>query len=170
MCSNAHRFNCTKFFELEIVRNPACRNGDWKAYQLGMGTIGMNETYKTVFVLWISSIVMIFLPFLTLLIGNSSLKSAPIEENFKRNAKCKNITIGVLNEKSLIAVTIRKSMQRLKWAERISRHSELKEKSRDATRVLIVIVFIFLICNFWSFVMALVERIVPDSTLHTKYR
>jgi hypothetical protein len=78
-------FNCTKFFELEVQRNDECGANQWKTYRLSMGSIAMDETYQTVFVLWIVSIVMIFLPFLTLLVGNS-----------------------------LIAITIRKSMQRLK--------------------------------------------------------
>jgi hypothetical protein len=56
-----------------------------------------------------------------------------------------------------------------RWGERISRHSELKEKSRDATRVLIVIVCIFLICNFWGFVLALLERIVGQDVLYKDY-
>ncbi|ETN71539.1 7 transmembrane receptor [Necator americanus] len=51
--------------------------------------------------------------------------------------------------------------------------SELKEKSREATLVLVIIVCIFLICNFWGFVLTLLERIVDHETLmvehHTFY-
>ncbi|VDL82310.1 unnamed protein product [Nippostrongylus brasiliensis] len=43
--------------------------------------------------------------------------------------------------------------------------SELKEKSREATMVLVIIVCIFLICNFWGFVLTLLERIVDHEVL-----
>lgn len=49
---------------------------------------------------------------------------------------------------------------------------QLKEKSREATIVLVIIVCIFLICNFWGFVIAVAERVVGQETLiveHTKF-
>jgi hypothetical protein len=46
----------------------------------------------------------------------------------------------------------------------------LKEKSREATRVLVVIVFIFLICNFWGFVLALLEQLFGVAYLTQNYK
>ncbi|PIO61360.1 hypothetical protein TELCIR_17118 [Teladorsagia circumcincta] len=48
---------------------------------------------------------------------------------------------------------------------RLPDRSELKEKSREATLVLVIIVCIFLICNFWGFVLTLLERILDHETL-----
>uniref|UniRef100_A0A0K0DKL7 G_PROTEIN_RECEP_F1_2 domain-containing protein n=1 Tax=Angiostrongylus cantonensis TaxID=6313 RepID=A0A0K0DKL7_ANGCA len=52
---------------------------------------------------------------------------------------------------------------------RVPSRSQLKEKSREATLVLVIIVCIFLICNFWGFVLTLLERIVDHETLVIKH-
>ena len=48
---------------------------------------------------------------------------------------------------------------------RVTGRNELKEKSREATLVLVIIVCIFLGCNFWGFVLTLLERIIGQEKL-----
>uniref|UniRef100_A0A914W4I8 G-protein coupled receptors family 1 profile domain-containing protein n=1 Tax=Plectus sambesii TaxID=2011161 RepID=A0A914W4I8_9BILA len=133
-------FNSTKFFELQVIRNTQCPGSNFQSYILLPSQLAMSPIYGQFYALWLTNIVMVFLPFLTLLVFNS-----------------------------IIAYTIRKSMRRMKWSERISRHSELKCKSREATIVLIIIVFIFLFCNFWGFVLTLLEQIIDSQTLRGDY-
>ncbi|TMS34132.1 hypothetical protein L596_001775 [Steinernema carpocapsae] len=129
-------FNCTKFFELEVVRNPPCEDGvNWQSYLLLPSRLAQNPIYSQVYVLWLTNIVMVFLPFLTLLVLNS-----------------------------IIAYTIKKSLNKLS-GESITGRNELKEKSREATMVLITIVFIFLLCNFWGFVLTLLEQVLDAEFL-----
>lgn len=45
----------------------------------------------------------------------------------------------------------------------MSGRSELKEKSKEATIVLIVIVCIFLVCNLWGFVLTFLEQIMGQT-------
>ncbi|KAK0394624.1 hypothetical protein QR680_000842 [Steinernema hermaphroditum] len=133
-------FNCTKFFELEVIRNPECGDGvSWQSYVLMPSKLAQNPVYGQMYALWLTNIVMVFLPFLTLLILNS-----------------------------IIAYTIKKSLNKLS-GESISGRNELKEKSREATLVLITIVFIFLICNFWGFVLTLLEQIMDNELLMVQY-
>ncbi|PAV81719.1 hypothetical protein WR25_15372 [Diploscapter pachys] len=47
----------------------------------------------------------------------------------------------------------------------VTGRNELKEKSREATLVLVIIVCIFLGCNFWGFVLTLLERIIGQEKL-----
>lgn len=133
-------FNSTKFFELQVIRNTQCPGSNFQSYILLPSELAMSPIYGQFYALWLTNIVMVFLPFLTLLVFNS-----------------------------IIAYTIRKSMRRMKWSERISRHSELKCKSREATIVLIIIVCIFLVCNFWGFVLTLLEQIIDSQTLRGDY-
>ncbi|XGW07259.1 hypothetical protein V3C99_010447 [Haemonchus contortus] len=135
-------FNATKFFELEVTVNPACPEGkDWQSYILLPSVMAANPIYQQVYALWLTNIVMVFLPFLTLLILNA-----------------------------YIAYTIRRSLKKFdNHQQKLPDRSELKEKSREATLVLVIIVCIFLICNFWGFVLTLLERIVDHETLMVKY-
>lgn len=121
-------FNCTKFFEIDVAKVDNCTG--FAAYELVESSLVKNDTYSMIYSLWITQMVMVFIPFLVLLIFNT-----------------------------IIAVTIRKSLHQLSWIQRGKKRDELKEKSREATYVLIVIVLLFLICNSWGFVMALMERV-----------
>ncbi|VDM51411.1 unnamed protein product [Toxocara canis] len=47
--------------------------------------------------------------------------------------------------------------------------SVLKEKSREATLVLVVIVCIFLLCNVWGFVLTLLEQILDRRWLEVEH-
>ncbi|RCN33453.1 hypothetical protein ANCCAN_20722, partial [Ancylostoma caninum] len=139
-------FNATKFFELEVTINPICPDGkNWQSYILLPSVMAANPLYQQVYALWLTNIVMVFLPFITLLVLNA-----------------------------YIAYTIRKSLEKFdNHQQKLPDRSELKEKSREATLVLVIIVCIFLICNFWGFVLTLLERIVDHETLmvehHTFY-
>uniref|UniRef100_A0A0M3IU80 G_PROTEIN_RECEP_F1_2 domain-containing protein n=1 Tax=Ascaris lumbricoides TaxID=6252 RepID=A0A0M3IU80_ASCLU len=77
------------------------------------------------------------------------------------------LTLLVLN--SIIAYTIRKSLQKVKYNQRFHSHSVLKEKSREATIVLVVIVCIFLLCNVWGFVLTLLEQILDRRWLEVEH-
>lgn len=50
------------------------------------------------------------------------------------------------------------------------RLSELREKSREASIVLVVIVLIFLLCNFWGFFMTLLEHLVGAEYLIIQHK
>ncbi|CAJ0960117.1 unnamed protein product, partial [Mesorhabditis belari] len=137
-------FNSTKFFELEVTINPECGEGtNWQSYMLKPSKMAQNEYYQQVYALWITNFVMVFFPFCCLLVLNS-----------------------------IIAYTIKRSLQKFDYSDpkiQVKDRHELKEKSREATMVLITIVFIFLICNFWGFVLTLLEQILPSSILHEDY-
>lgn len=132
-------FNCTKFFELEVLAIENCT--EFAAYSLEPSFLQSNDLYMTVYSLWITQITMVFAPFLVLLIFNT-----------------------------IIALTIRQSFKRLRWVQQGPKRNELKEKSKEATYVLIVIVLIFLICNLWGFVISLMERIYGAHYLTTHMR
>ncbi|ULU06637.1 hypothetical protein L5515_014575 [Caenorhabditis briggsae] len=131
-------FNCTKFFELQVTVNPNCPDGsNWQSYILLPSAMASNPIYQQVYSLWVTNVVMVFFPFLTLLLFNA-----------------------------IIAYTIRQSLEKYDFHnQKISSRNELKEKSREATLVLVIIVFIFLGCNFWGFVLTLLERIMGQETL-----
>lgn len=122
-------FNFSKFWEVVSVFNPNC--DDKSAWGIDAGPLGRNQLYLIVHSLWLSNIVMIFLPFLVLLVFNG-----------------------------LITFSLHKVKLRYRADGRSTKESlELKQKARDATLILVVIVLIFLICNFWGFVMTLMEHI-----------
>ncbi|KAF8362563.1 daf-37 [Pristionchus pacificus] len=135
-------FNITKFFELEVSANPECPGGMyWKSYRLTPSDLAINPIYQQVYSLWLTNAVMVFLPFLTLLFLNA-----------------------------IIAYTIRNSLKKFNMDDpdyrghiRVSGRSELKEKSKEATIVLIVIVCIFLVCNLWGFVLTFLEQIMGQT-------
>ncbi|VDM69677.1 unnamed protein product [Strongylus vulgaris] len=65
-------FNATKFFEVEVTINPDCPDGkDWQSYILLPSAMAANPVYQQVYALWLSNLVMVFLPFLTLLVLNA---------------------------------------------------------------------------------------------------
>ncbi len=132
-------FNCTKFFELEIKRQSGCPR--FSAYSLAAGPLTRTAGYQLIYSLWMSNIIMVFLPFITLLVFNS-----------------------------IIAWTIRKSLRHMYHNDRFSERNELKEKSKDATLVLIIIVAMFLICNLWGFVITLLEVICGQRFLYSQWR
>ncbi|KAK6014590.1 hypothetical protein OSTOST_20023, partial [Ostertagia ostertagi] len=125
-----------------VTINPVCPDGkNWQSYILLPSVMAANPLYQQVYALWLTNIVMVFLPFLTLLILNA-----------------------------YIAYTIRKSLEKFdNHQQKLPDRSELKEKSREATLVLVIIVCIFLICNFWGFVLTLLERILDHETLMVKH-
>uniref|UniRef100_A0A914ZKY6 G-protein coupled receptors family 1 profile domain-containing protein n=1 Tax=Parascaris univalens TaxID=6257 RepID=A0A914ZKY6_PARUN len=134
-------FNSTKFFELEISRNSVCADGtNWQSFLLLPSGLAQNPLYGQIYALWLTNLVMVFFPFLTLLVLNS-----------------------------IIAYTIRKSLQKVKYKQRFQSRSVLKEKSREATIVLIVIVCIFLLCNVWGFVLTLLEQILDRRWLEVEH-
>uniref|UniRef100_A0A915L0K9 G-protein coupled receptors family 1 profile domain-containing protein n=1 Tax=Romanomermis culicivorax TaxID=13658 RepID=A0A915L0K9_ROMCU len=111
-------YNLPKFFEIETVINENCT---------GLARFGLKESalqsdnlYSMVYSLWITQMVMVFVPFLVLLFFNA-----------------------------VIALKIRDDGRK---------RSELKEKSREVTYVLIVIVLLFLVCNSWGLIMTVMER------------
>ncbi|CAJ0565647.1 unnamed protein product, partial [Mesorhabditis spiculigera] len=57
---------------LAVRRNPDCGEGtDWQSYMLQPSLMAQNEIYQRVYALWITNIVMVFFPFLILLLLNS---------------------------------------------------------------------------------------------------
>ncbi|GMT15796.1 hypothetical protein PFISCL1PPCAC_7093, partial [Pristionchus fissidentatus] len=136
-------FNITKFFELEVSENPECPGGNyWKSYRLTPSDLASNPIYQQVYSLWLTNAVMVFLPFLTLLFLNA-----------------------------IIAYTIRNSLKKFDNPDfrdhcRVKGRTELKEKSKEATIVLIVIVCIFLVCNLWGFVLTFLEQIMGPTLFH----
>uniref|UniRef100_A0A915HTF2 G-protein coupled receptors family 1 profile domain-containing protein n=1 Tax=Romanomermis culicivorax TaxID=13658 RepID=A0A915HTF2_ROMCU len=126
----------TKFFEVETDVNEECMDR-FGAYALKRTTLQQDELYSTVYSLWMTQFVMVFAPFLALTIFNT-----------------------------IIAFTIRKTFKRLSWVQKGKKRDELKDKSREANYVLVVIVLIFLICNSWGFVLAVMERMMGDEYLY----
>ncbi|KAK6739099.1 hypothetical protein RB195_020898 [Necator americanus] len=157
-------FNATKFFELEVTINPVCPDGkNWQSYILLPSVMAANPLYQQVYALWLTNIVMVFLPFLTLLVLNAYI-AYTIRKSLEKfdNHQQKSIAAALSNTTNVA-----------REIARLPDRSELKEKSREATLVLVIIVCIFLICNFWGFVLTLLERIVDHETLmvehHTFY-
>uniref|UniRef100_A0A914NXK5 G-protein coupled receptors family 1 profile domain-containing protein n=1 Tax=Panagrolaimus davidi TaxID=227884 RepID=A0A914NXK5_9BILA len=136
-------FNSTKFFELEVFRNDLCAEQgiNWQAYILLPSELSKNSMYGKIYSLYMTQIIMVFLPFLMLLILNS-----------------------------IIAYTIKKSLKKLVNNDRKVQLSELREKSREASIVLVVIVLIFLLCNFWGFFMTLLEHLVGVEYLIVQHK
>uniref|UniRef100_A0A8R1DQI8 G_PROTEIN_RECEP_F1_2 domain-containing protein n=3 Tax=Caenorhabditis japonica TaxID=281687 RepID=A0A8R1DQI8_CAEJA len=65
-------FNCTKFFELQVTVNPNCPDGNnWQSYILLPSALASNPLYQQVYSLWVTNFVMVFFPFLTLLLFNA---------------------------------------------------------------------------------------------------
>lgn len=126
-------FNAGRFWELHVDTIEGCEGFASKTVQRGV--LLLDETYATVYGLWLSSIVMVFGPFLLLLLFNS-----------------------------IIVYSIHKARENCRKFSR-----DLKEKTKNATIVLVVIVLIFLICNFWGFVTTLLEYVLGFETLFTHY-
>uniref|UniRef100_A0A7E4VCT2 G_PROTEIN_RECEP_F1_2 domain-containing protein n=1 Tax=Panagrellus redivivus TaxID=6233 RepID=A0A7E4VCT2_PANRE len=134
-------FNATKFFELEVYRKPECagKSLNWQAYILLPSDLSKNPLYGQIYSLWLTNTIMVFLPFLTLLTLNF-----------------------------IIAYTIRRSLHTL-TDNRKSQMNELREQSREASIVLVIIVLIFLLCNFWGFFLTLFEQVVGSEFLIINY-
>ncbi|CAL2032359.1 unnamed protein product [Caenorhabditis brenneri] len=149
-------FNCTKFFELQVTVNPACPDGsNWQSYILLPSALATNPIYQQVYSLWVTNFVMVFFPFLTLLLFNAII-AYTIRQSLEK--------YDFHNQKSVVAA-LSASVNLPRNIAGISSRNELKEKSREATLVLVIIVFIFLGCNFWGFVLTLLERIMGQETL-----
>lgn len=124
-------FNLPRYWELNVTEVTGCRG--FGSRKLEMGALLRNNTYATVFGLWVTSIVMVFGPFLLLLVFNG-----------------------------IIVQSIRRSRQQYRKAGGI----ELRQKIKNATIILVVIVIIFLICNVWGFVTSLLEYVVGFDQLY----
>ncbi|ULU06636.1 hypothetical protein L3Y34_018456 [Caenorhabditis briggsae] len=149
-------FNCTKFFELQVTVNPNCPDGsNWQSYILLPSAMASNPIYQQVYSLWVTNVVMVFFPFLTLLLFNAII-AYTIRQSLEK--------YDFHNQKSVVAA-LSASVNLPRNIAGISSRNELKEKSREATLVLVIIVFIFLGCNFWGFVLTLLERIMGQETL-----
>ncbi|CAI5441346.1 unnamed protein product [Caenorhabditis angaria] len=149
-------FNCTKFFELQVTINPECPDGnDWQSYILLPSALASNPIYQQVFTLWITNFVMVFFPFLTLLLFNAII-AYTIRQSLEK--------YDYHNQKTVMAA-LSASVNLPRDIAGISNRNELKEKSREATLVLVIIVFIFLGCNFWGFVLTLLERVMGQSLM-----
>uniref|UniRef100_A0A0N5C2C1 G_PROTEIN_RECEP_F1_2 domain-containing protein n=1 Tax=Strongyloides papillosus TaxID=174720 RepID=A0A0N5C2C1_STREA len=136
-------FNITKFFEVQIEINPLCSNISyvtWQTYHLMPSQLATNPIYAEVYSLWITNIIMVFLPFLTLFLLNS-----------------------------IMAYTIRKQLKKKINEHHSFLESELKEKSREANIVLVIIVFIFLCCNSWGFVLTFAEHVTEVDYLRREH-
>uniref|UniRef100_A0A0M3HIT4 G_PROTEIN_RECEP_F1_2 domain-containing protein n=1 Tax=Ascaris lumbricoides TaxID=6252 RepID=A0A0M3HIT4_ASCLU len=73
-----------------ISRNSICGDGtDWQSFLLLPSRLAQNPLYGQIYALWLTNLVMVFFPFLTLLVLNS-----------------------------IIAYTIRKSLQKVKYNQR----------------------------------------------------
>ncbi|CAI4232971.1 unnamed protein product [Auanema sp. JU1783] len=152
-------FNATKFFELEVTVNPDCPDGkNWQSYILLPSRMAANPVYQQVYALWLTNIVMVFLPFVTLLVLNAYIAYTIKKSLEKYDYQQKSIA-DALSTCTNVAREI----------VRVSGRNELKEKSREATLVLVIIVCIFLGCNFWGFVLTLLERIVDHETLMVEH-
>ncbi|KAK5969755.1 hypothetical protein GCK32_020632, partial [Trichostrongylus colubriformis] len=61
-----------KEIRIEVTVNPVCPDGkNWQSYILLPSVMAANPLYQQVYALWLTNIVMVFLPFLTLLILNA---------------------------------------------------------------------------------------------------
>ncbi|KRX86813.1 FMRFamide receptor [Trichinella pseudospiralis] len=128
-------FNFSKFFEIDIVERAECPNFSHLA--LVSTPLLSDEIYRYVYTLWLSQLVQVLIPFFTLLIFNTA-----------------------------IAISARKQMHRERRLSAGQAHlNEMKERSRDATVILIVVVLNFLICNSWGLVMTLMEAFYGVPTL-----
>ena len=85
-------FNSTKFFELEVFRNEACASQgiNWQAYILLPSQLSKNPMYGKFYSLWMTQIIMVFLPFLMLLILNFII-AYTIKRSLKRLANNKKL-------------------------------------------------------------------------------
>uniref|UniRef100_A0A5S6QE68 G_PROTEIN_RECEP_F1_2 domain-containing protein n=1 Tax=Trichuris muris TaxID=70415 RepID=A0A5S6QE68_TRIMR len=120
-------FNFSKVFEINVVEYPQCKG--FGSLALEATPLLSDEIYRFVYSLWLSQLVQVLIPFLTLLIFNTA-----------------------------IAISMRRHMVRQKrFCPAEARLSEMRERSRDATIILIVVVSMFLICNLWGLVMTLME-------------
>ncbi|KHJ48874.1 7 transmembrane receptor [Trichuris suis] len=120
-------FNLSKVFEISVVEYPQCKG--FGSLSLEATPLLSNEIYRLVYTLWLSQLVQVLIPFLTLLIFNTA-----------------------------IAISMRRHMVRQKrFHPAEPRLHEMREQSRDATIILIVVVSMFLICNLWGLVMTLME-------------
>ncbi|EYC08674.1 hypothetical protein Y032_0065g3677 [Ancylostoma ceylanicum] len=154
----------TQTGNLQVTINPICPDGkNWQSYILLPSVMAANPLYQQVYALWLTNIVMVFLPFITLLVLNAYI-AYTIRKSLEKfdNHQQKSIAAALSNTSNVA-----------REIARLPDRSELKEKSREATLVLVIIVCIFLICNFWGFVLTLLERIVDHETLmvehHTFY-
>ncbi|KRZ55752.1 FMRFamide receptor [Trichinella nativa] len=128
-------FNFSKFFEIDIVERAECPN--FSRLALVSTPLLSDEIYRYVYTLWLSQLVQVLIPFFTLLIFNTA-----------------------------IAISARKQMHRERRLSTGQAHlNEMKERSRDATVILIVVVLNFLICNSWGLVMTLMEAFYGVPTL-----
>ncbi|KRX22062.1 FMRFamide receptor [Trichinella nelsoni] len=128
-------FNFSKFFEIDIVERAECPN--FSRLALVSTPLLSDEIYRYVYTLWLSQLVQVLIPFFTLLIFNTA-----------------------------IAISARKQMHRERRLSAGQAHlNEMKERSRDATVILIVVVLNFLICNSWGLVMTLMEAFYGVPTL-----
>ncbi|VDO70652.1 unnamed protein product [Heligmosomoides polygyrus] len=167
----------------QVTVNPLCPDGkNWQSYILLPSVMAANPLYQQVYALWLTNIVMVFLPFLTLLVLNAYI-AYTIRKSLEKfdNHQQKSISAALSNSANILDIRIylckrlfrRVSLKCTCLLLRLPDRSELKEKSREATLVLVIIVCIFLICNFWGFVLTLLERIVDHEVLmvenHTFY-
>ncbi|EFP07746.1 hypothetical protein CRE_26313 [Caenorhabditis remanei] len=190
---------------LAVTVNPSCPDGsNWQSYILLPSAMASNPIYQQVYSLWVTNFVMVFFPFLTLLLFNaiiaytirqslekydfhnqkSVVAALSASVNLPRNiagycpSDClchvplSSFTLRGLAPRRTVVIdsstgSVSSVATSLTSPEsfRISSRNELKEKSREATLVLVIIVFIFLGCNFWGFVLTLLERIMGQETL-----
>lgn len=127
-----------RYFEVKIVRLPQC-DGQFGMFQLEPSELALNADYVSIYSVWVSGIVFCFLPFSILLTLNLGVF---YKLSLKRPAQC-----------SMLSLT--------PWAQRIEDRIR-KRKTREATVVLLIVVFIFLICNLPGLVLAIMEQTCRD--------
>lgn len=88
-------FNCTKYFEVEVVQNENCTG--FAAQRLIASALLNNHLYQTVHSLWLTQMVMVFIPFIVLFFVNTAIV-------------CK----------------VRRSLKRLSWIQRGRKRNQLK--------------------------------------------
>jgi len=144
VCLFSIAFNFSKFWEISLDYVAECTG--FAALGLTPGPLLENDTYGKVYSLWLTNIVMVFAPFVALLLFNSVIliKIRRARDQYKEY------------------LVVRHEQTREMGRQR-RRHSQVarqfREQTKDATLVLVIIVLIFLVCNFWGFVITLMEHI-----------
>uniref|UniRef100_A0A915L086 G-protein coupled receptors family 1 profile domain-containing protein n=1 Tax=Romanomermis culicivorax TaxID=13658 RepID=A0A915L086_ROMCU len=144
-------YNFPKFFEVETKISDHC--SEFGKYTL-VPTLQDNEFYSTVYSLWLTQAVMVFVPFFVLLVSNSV-----ITFTFWRNLHNSHV-----NE----ALVLDQASKYRKWTVK-TRQKFLRGRFRETTTVTIVIVILFLVCNSWGLVTSLMEKIYGVRTLSENF-
>lgn len=139
---------CTgsRFFELNIIINPNC-TGRFGEFGLQPAKLLFDPLYNAVYTLYLGNILFVFLPFILLSVLNGL------------------IYLRMRHQFRIEQFKLRQMNGNLRNMEKKNRPGK---KNREATTVLVVVVFVFLICNFPGFALNVIEQIA--GTFLQEYR